>query len=62
MFNTQGVLKIAEAAEADTAKKKTRGRPHKRNAKEDVEEDVEELLENLSSDSDHDCIVVAMHK
>jgi len=62
VFSTQEVLEIAKVAEAETAKKKTRGRPRKRKAEEIIEDEEDEVLENRYSDSDSDCIVVAMHK
>ena len=62
VFSTQEVLEIAAAAEAETVKKKSSKQPRKRKADEIIVEEVEELLDNSSSESDHDCIVVAMRR
>ena len=62
VFSTQEVLEIAEAAEAETAKRRTRKGPHKRKAEEINKNEIEEVLGNSSSESDHDCIVVAMRR
>jgi len=56
------VLEIAEAAEAEMAKRRTCRGPHKRKAEEINKNEIEGVLGNSSSESDHDCIVVAMRR
>lgn len=62
VFSTQKVLEIAKAAEAETIKKRSHGGTRKRTIEEIIETAEDEEPENFSSDSDSDCIVVAMRR
>jgi hypothetical protein len=60
VFSTQELQKLVEEAEAETARKQSRRQPRKRKMSGKVESEVAEASEELSSDSDSDCIVVAV--
>jgi hypothetical protein len=62
VFSTQEVHKLVEEAEAETARKQSRKQPRKRKLSETKESDVNEVSGELSSDSDSNCIVVAVRK
>lgn len=62
VFSTEEVLRIVEEAEAETAAKKARKRPRQSLPEKASNEKEEEEIENLASDSDSDCIVVAMRR
>lgn len=62
VFSTAEVLKIAEAAEAETAMKKVGRQPRKRKIEEVFEEDEIEVQDKESVYSDSDCIIVAARK
>jgi hypothetical protein len=62
VFSTQEVLEIAQAAEAETSKKKASKRPRKHGIQEMIEGEEDRELEMISSDSDSDCIVVTLRK
>ena len=53
------MLKIAQEAEADSARKKRSQRQRSRSASIEVAHDGLDTLEKAFSDSDSDCIVVA---
>jgi hypothetical protein len=60
--STQGMLDVARSAEADTSKKRSTIRPHKRKAKRISETDVNEELDVVSKNSGSDCINVSMRQ
>ena len=62
VFTTQEVLDIVKEAEAETATKKGRKRPHRRSISVEIEDNEEDELENVVSDSESDCIIVAAKK
>jgi len=59
VLSTDEVLKIAQEAEADSARKKCCQRQQSRSASIEVSHDELNVLEKTFSDSDSDCIVVA---
>lgn len=62
MFSTEEAPEIAKAAEAESSAKKPGGRPRKRPIKGTLGDKEEEEPENPYSDSDSDCIVIAVRK
>ena len=61
VFSTQEVHKLVEEAEAETAKKQSCKQLRKRKSSGKVAIEDDEVSEKLSSASDSDCIVVAVH-
>jgi hypothetical protein len=61
VFGTQEVHKLVAEAEAETARKRSRRRPRKRKFNEKMDSEVDEISDEPFSDSDSDCIVVAVN-
>lgn len=62
MFSTKEVLEIAKVVEADSSSKKLCGQPHKHPVEEVLKDEEDKVLGKLSSDSNSDCIVVAVRE
>ena len=62
VFNTQEILEVVEKAEAEASRSKSKGkRPRRRNASK-PNDTIEEIRESIESESESDCVIVAMRR
>ncbi|KAK0952251.1 hypothetical protein LTS01_024912, partial [Friedmanniomyces endolithicus] len=56
------ILEVAEKAEAEASRSKSKGkRPRRRNASK-PNDTIEEIRESIESESESDCVIVAMRR